>query len=246
VPAPADGLEEVEATDAGQQTVEALPYGLADIERRRMENIRRNNDELARKGLGPLAGNPAKRPAKPRKPRAQSQRAAARAQPPRKRKPDHELAPDLLPSDDGSDDDIHEAVCITGHKYRGKARQYEIEWEGDHPRSWEPAKHVSDDLVNAYLELHPEALDQPVVKPARDLTAPPPPPETEPAPEPAVTASVQQSTELRKYPRDLSAFTGYFVNNSECVELLASEGCFSLIKSGRHRGYIKSEYLSRI
>ena len=65
-----------------------------------------------------------------------------------------------------------------------------------------------------------------------------------------IAASVQRgdgsvSTELRKYPRDLSAFTGYFVNNGERIEIMASDERFCFIKSGCQFGYIKSEYVSR-
>ena len=153
----------------------------------------------------------------------------------------------VVTTDDESDSDDEQYVVerIIEHKGAGKTRRFLIKWEGyedEDDNTWEAERDISAELVAAYVATLPPAV--PRAKPAKPA---PSKPQAKPALA-AKPATVQRTdggktTELRETATEESGCTGFFVINGEHVNILSEEGSFSLIKSGRQAGYIKSEYL---
>lgn len=140
--------------------------------------------------------------------------------------------------DDAAEDEQYIVERILAHK----GSRFLIKWEGfteDH-NSWEVASNINRELVAAYKSTLPPPRPRPASKPVYPRVT---------APATLYVATVKRldggnSTQLRKKAEEDANGTGFLVINGEHVNVLSSEGVFSLVKSGRNVGFIKSEYLT--
>ena len=130
-----------------------------------------------------------------------------------------------------------------------------IKWEGFDETSWEPKGNIHPEVVATYMAKLPTPAPAPAkAAPAKAAPAPAAPANAAhtkaasaaPTKPGVISRDDGASTALRKYPRDLSAFTGIFVFNNETVDILETTNDFTLIRSGRNRGYVKSVHVKEL